>query len=121
MRTPARNMPIKQSNFRRELNEQIVQTHRKCTGEAIICYRLVNIEAFLTSIQIKVRETMFLKLTVRKLTRDTLWLGFPFLRGIVIPRMCYCRCFTNNNECLLFYKVGSFDVGHEGYRFVHHS
>jgi len=46
-------MPIKQSKFRRELNEQIVQTNRKYTGEAIIFYRLGNIEAFLTSIQIK--------------------------------------------------------------------
>jgi hypothetical protein len=48
-----RNTPIKQNNFHRELNEQIIQTHRKCTGKAILCYRLVNIEEFLTSIQIK--------------------------------------------------------------------
>jgi len=65
---------------------------------------------------------MFLKLIVRKVTRDTPWLGFSVLRGFVIPRMCYCGCFTNNNGCrFFFHKVASFDVGHDGYRFVHHS
>jgi hypothetical protein len=68
---------------------------------------------------------MFLKRIVRKETRDTLWLGFPVLRRIAIPRIRYCGCFTNHNDCLFvyyfFYKVGSFDVGHDGCRFVHHS